>query len=320
MHRLLRFAACFTILAFTNLCNAQNMEILGEYRIGIVGQEKDNSIYQATHVGALDAALAISKRDSIDIEIVVLTPDQSQGQNQEDSLGQLFIENADGIIISPGDDLATHEAIRFAQKQGQKIVFFETEIKDITPLASIIANEFKAGFLAGKLIEKLLPTRARIAILMNAEANSAQQDRLRGLRSAIGYKRIEKIVPTQPDYFSAIEAIRKTEDTDRNDLISGWVFLDDWPLLGMPAFPWKAGERPCVAIQSSPSAFMHLDQGYLDALIVHAYYDWGYKSVETLIDCLHNDKTSPLLIETEPQVIDRANIKSYRNKWQQWLR
>jgi ABC-type sugar transport system substrate-binding protein len=307
------------ILAFASLCNAQNIEILGEYRIGIVGQEKNNSIYQATHVGALDAALAISKRDSIDIEVIVLTPDQSQGQNQEDSLGQLFIENADGIIISPGNAPTTHEAIRFAQEQGQKIVFFETDVEEINSFASIIANEFRAGFLAGKTIEKLLPTRARIAILMNAESNSTQQERLRGLRSAIGYKRIEKIVTTQPDYFSSIEAIRKTEDTDRNDLISGWVFLDDWPLLGMPAFPWKAGERPCVAIQSSPSAFMHLDQGYLDALVVHAYYDWGYKSVETLIEYLHNNKTSPRRIETEPQVIDRLNIKSYRNKWQQWL-
>jgi ABC-type sugar transport system substrate-binding protein len=318
MRHFYSFTIC-AVLALASLSQAQNIEILGEYRIGIVGQEKNNSIYQATHVGALDAALAISKRDSIDIEIIVLTPDQSQGQNQEDSLGQLFIENADGIIISPGDAPATHEAIRFAQKQGQKIVFFENDVKSITPIASIIANEFKAGFLAGKTIEKLLPTQARIAILMNAEANSTQQERLSGLRSAIGYKRIEKIVTTQADYFSAIEAIRKTEDTDRNDLISGWVFLDDWPLLGMPAFPWRAGERPCVAIQSSPSAFMHLDQGYLDALIVHAYYDWGYKSVETLIESLHNNKVSSRSIETEPQVIDRLNIQSYRNKWQQWL-
>ena len=88
----------------------------------------------------------------------------------------------------------------------------------------------------------------------------------------------------------------------------------------MPAFPWKAGERPCVAIQSSLTAFIHIDQGYLNALVVHPYYEWGFTSVNTLVECLHNGKfpDSPL-IKTAPQLIDRFNISAYRKKWQQWL-
>lgn len=315
----LYLCAALTLCLSTSL-QSQNREILGEYRIGIVGQNKDNSIYQATHLGALDAALSFSKSQAIDVEIFVLTPDKTIGEDQETSLGRLFIDNADGIIISPGNQKTTHAAIKFAQEQGQKIVFFETEVESIDPLASIVADEYQAGFLAGKTIADLLPSRARIAILMSTEVNPVQQERLRGLRAAVGYKRIETIVTTEPNYFSAIDAIRNAEDTDRNDLISGWVFLDDWPLLGMPAFPWKAGERPAVAIQSSPSAFIHLDQGYLDALIIHAYYDWGYKSVELLVEALHNKKQpDPARVVTDPQVINERNLNNYRLKWQQWL-
>jgi ABC-type sugar transport system substrate-binding protein len=310
----------WVIFASVNITSAQNREILGEYRIGIVGQDKGDSIYQATHLGALDAAHELSKRDSIDIEIVVLTPDTSQGQDQETSLGKLFINSSDGIIISPGLEAATHLALRFAQEQGQKIVFFETELEGIQPLSSIIADEYRAGFLAGQTIKSLLPSRARIAILMATKPSPAEKERLRGIRNAIGYKAIEIIVQCEPNYFSAIEAIRNAEDADRNDLISGWVFLDDWPLIGMPAFPWKAGERPCVAIQSSPTAFMHIDQGYLDALVVHPYYEWGQQSVEALVNSLHKgENPKEPRTQTQPQVIDQLNIKSYRKKWHQWL-
>lgn len=303
------------------MMHAQNREVLGEYRIGIVGQDQEDSIYQATHLGALDAAHTISKRDSIDIEIVVLTPDSSQGQNQEGSLGKLFINDADGIIISPGREATTDSAIRFAQEQGQKVIFFETDLNDIQPLASIVADEYKAGILAGQTMKELLPSRARIAILMATDPTPAEKERLRGIRNAIGYKAIEAIVQCEPNYFSAIEAIRNAEDEDRNDLISGWIFLDDWPLIGMPAYPWKAGERPCVAIQSSPTAFMHIDQGYLNALVVHPYYEWGRMSIEILIANLHNGKLlQSARMETEPQVINRLNIKDYRKKWHQWLR
>jgi ABC-type sugar transport system substrate-binding protein len=316
----IQLLSCIALM-LASLAFAQNREVLGEYRIGIVGQDREDSIYQATHLGALDAAHIISKRDSIDIEIVVLTPDSSQGQDQEGSLGKLFINDADGIIISPGRETTTHSAIRFAQEQGQKIIFFESDLEDIQPLASIVADEYKAGMLAGQTIKELLPSRGRIAILMATDPNPAQKERLRGIRNAIGYKTIEAIVQCEPNYFSAIEAIRKAEDEDRNDLISGWVFLDDWPLIGMPAYPWKAGERPCVAIQSSPTAFMHIDQGYLDALIVHPYYEWGRMSVETLVGSLHNGKSpKSARMQTEPEVIDRLNIKDYRKKWHQWLR
>ncbi len=315
----LQFLATSSLL-IASCVFAQNREMLGEYRIGIVGQDREDSIYQATQLGAMDAAHAISKRDSIDVEVVVLTPDSSLGQDQESSLSKLFINNADGIIISPGTESTTHSAIRFAQEQGQKIIFFETELEDFNPLAAIVADEYKAGLLAGQTIKEYLPSRARIAILMATNPNLAQKERLRGVRNAIGYKAIEAIVQCEPNYFSAIEAIRNAEDKDRNDLINGWIFLDDWPLIGMPAYPWKAGERPSVAIQSSPTAFIHIDQGYLNALVVHPYYEWGRMSVETLVERLHNDKfpDSPRM-ETEPQIINQFNIKDYRKKWHQWL-
>lgn len=300
---------------------AQNRELLGEYKIGFVGRDKADAIYQAAHLGAKDAALELSQKYSIDVELLISTPESSQGGTQPESLTELFIENADGFVISPTAKEVTISTIEFAMQQGQEVVFFESAIESLQPLASLLADEAAAGRLAAKALLKELPTKGRVAILTSNQSSVELEQRLEGARSVLGYRRIETIVETAPDYRSAIARISEAETNDRNDRIKGWLFLEDWPLLGMPALPWEAGELPVVAIQSSPSAFIYTDQGYLNALIVHPYYEWGYQSVATVIEKLHLNQTpSERTILTEPKTVDWRNIESYRENWMRWFK
>lgn len=301
--------------------HAQNRELLGEYRIGIVGRDQGDAIYQATHLGAQDAARELSEQYSIDVELIDFTPNVEQGGSQPASLAGLFIENADGFIISPAEPEVIRSSIEFALEQEQKVVFFESQIDDIQPLAAYIADEAAAGRIAAEALLAALPTKGRVAILVSNHPSSGMQDRLVGARAALGYRRIEAVVSCAPDYQSAIETIRATQEADHNDLIQGWLFLGDWPLLGMPALPWKPGELPCVAIQSSPSAFMYIDQGYVSALIVHPYYEWGKLSVTALINKLHKQQTPEERIQSSaPWVVDWRNLESYRESWKTWLK
>ena len=300
---------------------AQNRELLAELKIGMIGRDLSDPAYQATHTGALDAAEELGKRYSIDVEVRILTPSLADGQSQSSALGQLLIEGADGFIISPEISREVNESIRFAIEEGQKVVVFES-LQPLEPaLARIIADEQAAGRQAGEAILPHLPTRGRIAVLTSTDPNKAEQARLQGLRDALGYKRIECIVPCEPNYTGAIEAVRRAEEEDTNHLIKGWVFLDDWPLRGTPALPWPSGKLPCVAIQSTPSAFIYLDSGYLSAFITHPYYEWGYRSVETLVQTLFlgtPPKEPTHVLKT--RVIKWDNAEAYRQKWQDWIR
>jgi ABC-type sugar transport system substrate-binding protein len=160
-----------------------------------------------------------------------------------------------------------------------------------------------------------------VAILTASEPTPQLEQRLEGLRAALGYRRIETIVTTEPNYHDAIRAIQEAETADHNKMIFGWVFLEDWPLKGMPALPWKPGKKPVVAIQSSPSAFIYADEGYLDALVVHPYYEWGYLGVEALVEKLHLGKTpeSPVKL-TSPRLVDWRNFEDYRENWKVWFK
>jgi ribose transport system substrate-binding protein len=299
---------------------AQNREILAELKIGVIGRSLADPSYQAVHSGARDAARALSQSYSIDVELRVLTPQLSNGQTQSSALGQLLIEGADGFIISPEINSEVEESIRFAIEEGQKAVVFEGLKPVANALAQVVANERAAGRQAGKAIQSKLPTRGRIAILTSEQPNEAELARLDGLRDALGYKRIECIVTCQPNYRSANEAIRLAEEKDRGHLIKGWVFLNDWPLRGAPALPWPPGKLPCVAIQSSPATFIYLDEGYLSAFVAHPYYDWGYRSMEMLIQSLYRKQSpEPYTLVLGTRVINKDNAEAYRREWQEWL-
>jgi len=315
------FQSIFILLTVCQIVSGQNREILGEYKIGIIGRDRENTIYQAAHLGAFDAARELSERYSIDVELLIATPESSQGGSQPSSLAELFVADADGFIISPGDSDVVAASIKFAMQQGQQVVFFESQLPGVEPIASILADEEQAGRLAGKAILKKLPTKGRVAILTSSSPTPQLEQRLAGVRAALGYRRIERVIATEPNYHAAIKTIQDAQEADRNDQIKGWIFLDDWPLLGMPALPWKPGKMPVVAIQSSPSAFIYTDKGYLDALIVHPYYDWGYQSVVTMVEKLHNGKApASTTILTQPRVVDWRNLKAYRAAWQTWFK
>lgn len=303
-----------------SLCG-QNQEILGEYKIGIIGQDLEEAIYQAAHHGAKDAALELSRKYSIDVELLVATPKITQGGSQSVSLAELFVDAADGLLLSPNSAEFITSTVEFARQHEQEIVYFESDLPDTKPLAAILADEIAAGQMAAEAILKELPSRGRVAVLTSSQSTTQLEQRLQGVRSALGFKRIQSVVQTDPDYRSAIRAIEAAEEADHNDLISGWIFLEDWPMRGMPVLPWKSGRKPVVAIQSSPSSFVYSEQGYLDALIVHPYYEWGYRGVEVLIEKLHHKREpEDRTVYTKPRVIDWRNFDEYRENWKVWFK
>ena len=319
--RLLRRLLLCCLFLSSTVARAQNQEVLGEYRIGIIGRDGSDAVYHAFHKGASDAARDLAVNDSIDIELFDRTPQSPDPEAQIEAVSQLFVEEADGIVISPVDPAALQPVLTFVSGQGVEVVLFEATVEDFNPLASFPADETEAGRLAGLAALKEMPRSGRAAILIDRNADANMRARLDGIRSSLGYRRIYGIVECEPDYNSAIEAIQQATEADVNDLIGGWIFLDDWPLLGLPALPWKPGKGDCVAIQSSPSTLMYLEREYIDALIVHPYYEWGYESVKTLIDKLHKG-TDPeeAVILLPPQTIDWRNIDTYRANWTAWMK
>lgn len=312
---------------FTQL-SAQNNELLGSYKIGFIGKNKDSAKYKAVYAGVQSAAKALGKRYSIEVETFDLSPSLSQANqsvsaladSQSDAIIESYLKNINGIILSPSKKDRLASILELAQFNKIEIIFLEETIDSIAALQSIESDEFTAGKLIGESLLKRLPTAGRVAILTSAEPSNIFAARLKGVKAALGYKRIETIVQTEANYASAVEAVKRAETNDVNHYIKGWVFLDDWALRGLPDFPWQPKRIPIVTVQSSATPHLFFDLGYLHSMVSHPYFDWGYQASSTLIKKFFKGETpeAPSL-ELPPLLVNQQTIEASKNRWKEWL-
>lgn len=308
------------LLNFSQTLQAQNNELLGSYKIAFIGKDKESSKYKAVFSGIKDAAKTLGVELSIEVEVLELSPIQNQEDTQSEAIIQSFLKNVDGIILSPAENENLSTALKLIQFHKKEIVLLEQPVSSIDPLLSIQPNEVQAGKLAAKALLKQLPTQGRVAILTSSQPSDILKQRMQGVKSILGYKRIETVVQTEPNYKSALISIKQAEDNDVDHYIKGWLFLDDWALRGMPDLPWQPNALPLVAIQSSATTNLFYDLGYLNAMVLHPYHDWGYQASEVLIKKLFK-KQSPANNVTipEPILVNWENIDVYKKYWREWL-
>lgn len=325
---------CFLALFFSGLFSplsqltAQNNELLGSYKIGFIGKNKDSAKYKAVYAGIQSAAKALGKSYSIEVETFDLSPRLNQANEDSSKLAELqaeaviecYLKNIDGMILCPKENPRLSSILKLARFNAIEIVFLEEAIDSVTSLQRIESDEFKAGKLLGESLLNRLPTSGRVAILTTAKPSPIFEARLKGVKAALGYKRIETIVQTESNYASAVEALKKAESEDVNHYIKGWVFLDDWALRGLPDFPWQPKRIPTVTVQSSATSHLFYDLGYLHSMVSHPYYDWGYQASSTLIKKFFKGETpeTPAL-KLAPLLVNQQTIEASKKRWKQWL-
>ena len=216
------------LLNFSQTLQAQNNELLGSYKIAFIGKDKESSKYKAVFSGIKDAAKTLGKEFSIEVEVLELSPIKNQEVTQSDAIIQSFLKNVDGIILSPSENENLSSALKLTQFHKKEVVLLEQPAGSISALLSIQPNEVQAGKLAAKALLKKLPTQGRVAILTSLEPSIIFKQRMQGVKSILGYKRIETVVQTEPNYKSALKSIKQAEDNDVDHYIKGWLFLDDW--------------------------------------------------------------------------------------------
>ena len=314
------FFSLLLLLNFSHTLQAQNNELLGSYKIAFIGKDKESSKYKAIFSGIKDAAKTLGEEYSIEVEVFELSPIQDQEDTQLEAIIQSFLKNVDGIILSPAENENLSTALKLIQFHKKEIVFLEQPVSSIASLMIIQPNEVQAGKLAAKALLKELPTQGRVAILTSSKPSTILEERMKGVKSILGYKRIEAVIKTEPNYKSALKSIKQAEDNDVDRYIKGWLFLDDWGLRGMPDLPWQPNALPLVAIQSSATTNLFYDLGYLNAIVLHPYHDWGYQASEVLIKKMFKKK-SPAnnVIIPEPILVNWENIDIYKKYWREWL-
>ncbi|MFH0981951.1 MAG: substrate-binding domain-containing protein [Planctomycetota bacterium] len=293
-----------------------------EYKIGLIAKSEGNPVFMAARVGAEDAARELGAKYGVKIEILWRTPAEEDAQKQASFIEQLTVVGVDGIAISCSDASKVTAAIDRAVERGTPVVCFDSDAAKSKRFVYHGIDDVDCGRQVMRELAKALgPAGGKIAILAGNQNAPNLQARVRGAQEeSAKYPQI-KLVDVYYHKETAQDATAKVQEvqTANPDLV-GWAMVGGWPLFSDALMDWRPGEVKIVAVDALPAQLKYVEKGIVQALLAQRVYHWGYRSVELLIEKLHDGKAPLNDRDIAPlDRVTRENVTEYGKNWAKWL-
>ena len=291
------------------------------YTIGMIAKSQGNPFFEASRVGAMDAARDLGKKYGIRIKVEWRTPNEEDAQKQADTIEQLLLGGVDGITISCSDAKKVTDAINKAASQGVPVVTFSGDAAQSQRMAALGIDDFQCGEQTMDELARLLNGKGVVAAI------DGNQNALNLQRRAAGFQHAAKKYPgisLRGIYYhkeTPQDAVAKIEEVmQANPDVTGWGLLGGWPLFTENALKWPPGTVKCVAVDALPQELGYVRDGHVQLLLSQDVYGYGYKSVEMLIDKIHLKKNPGSAIDNSALTpVTAENVEAFAKNWEKWL-
>ena len=310
-------AVLFLVLSAGTPAQAQKKS----YTIGLVAKSQGNPVFQAARVGANDAAKKLGKKYGIEIKIDWRTPNEEDPQKQAEAIEQLAISGADGIAVSCSDANKLTDAINSAVKSGVPVATFDSDAPASKRFVTYAIDDVQCGERVMEELAKAMGGKGVVAILAGNQNAPNLQKRVQGVKNAARKYPGIKIRDTYYHKETPQDAAAKVEQVmQANPDITGWAMIGGWPLFTDGALKWQPGAVKCVSVDALPPQLAYLRSGHVQILLAQKVYEWGYRSVEHLINKIHLKKDPASTKDVSELVpVTKANVDEFAKNWEKWL-
>jgi len=317
-------ASVFTLAAVLFLVLSAGTPVQAQkksYTIGLVAKSQGNPVFQAARVGANDAARELGRKYGIEIKIDWRTPNEEDPQKQAEAIEQLAISGADGIAVSCSDANKLTDAINSAVKSGVPVATFDSDAPASKRFVTYAIDDLQCGERVMDELAKFMGGKGVVAILAGNQNAPNLQKRVQGVKAAA--KKFPGITIRETYYHKETpqDAAAKVEQVmQANPDITGWAMVGGWPLFTDNALKWKPGTVKCVSVDALPPELAYLRSGHVQLLLAQQVYEWGYRSVEHLINKIHLKNDPPKVKDVSELVpVTKENADAFARNWEKWL-
>ena len=309
--------AALALLAFGS-ASAQTKK---SYVIGLVAKSQGNPVFQAARVGAEQAAKELGEKHNINIRIDWRTPNEEDAQKQAEAIEQLVLSGAHGIAVSCSDANKLTDAINSAVRDGVPVATFDSDAPASRRFVSYAVDDVQCGEQVMEELAKAMGGKGVVAILAGNQNAPNLQKRVQGVKNvAAKYPNI-KIRETFYHKETPQDAAARVEQVMQSHPdITGWAMIGGWPLFTDNALKWAPGSVKCVSVDALPAQLQYLRSGHVQVLLAQQVFEWGYRSVEHLINKLHLKKNPPAVKDVSELVrVTKDNVDEFSKNWSKWL-
>ena len=232
-----------------------------------------------------------------------------------------MLAGADGIAVSCSDANKLTDAINSAVKSGVPVATFDSDAPASKRFVTYAIDDVQCGERVMEELAKAMGGKGVVAILAGNQNAPNLQKRVQGVKNAARKYPGIKIRDTYYHKETPQDAAAKVEQVmQANPDITGWAMIGGWPLFTDGALKWQPGAVKCVSVDALPPQLAYLRSGHVQILLAQKVYEWGYRSVEHLINKIHLKKDPASTKDVSELVpVTKANVDEFAKNWEKWL-
>jgi ribose transport system substrate-binding protein len=313
-------AAVILAVAVAGCSRESNAPGAAGFKIAMIAKSSTNPVFLSARTGAEAAARELSQKHNLPIEIMWLTPPLEDGQVQAQRIAQAVNEGASAVLISCSDARKVTGAINDAVARGVPVMTFDSDAADSKRFAFYGVDDLKTGEAVMNELAAQMGEEGAVAILagnMNAPNLNRRED---GVRQVI--KKYPKMTivgsfyHTETPQDAAAEVVRVQNAYPQ---IQGWAMVGGWPLFTQTLLTDLDPARiKIVAVDALPAQLAYVEKGLAPVLLAQPTYQWGYVSVQKIIEKVHLKQEVPTIVPMELVRVSKENLGSWARQLRDW--
>jgi ribose transport system substrate-binding protein len=289
-------------------------------KIALIAKASTNPVFLSARTGAEAAAKEITAKTGVPIEIAWLTPPTEDGQVQAQRIAQAVNEGASAILISCSDAGKVTGAIDDAVARGVQVMTFDSDAPDSKRFAFYGVDDVKTGEAVMNELAAQMGEKGAIAILAGNQNAPNLRKRVDGVKQAAAKYPNMRIIDTfyhiETPQDAAAEVLRVQGAYPD---IQGWAMIGGWPLFTQTLLTDLDPKRiKIVAVDGLPAELPYVEKGLAPVLLAQPTYLWGYVSVKTIFDKVHDKKDVPEIIPMDLVRVSKENLGTWARQLQTW--
>ena len=289
-------------------------------KIAMIAKSSTNPVFLSARTGADAAAKELSQKHGIPIEVVWLTPPAEDGQVQAQRIAQAVNEGASAVLISCSDAGKVTGAINDAVGRGVAVMTFDSDAPQSNRFAFYGVDDIKTGEAVMKELAPLMNGKGQVAILAGNQNAPNLRNRVAGVKQEAakhpGIRIVDTFYHLETPQDAAAEVIRVQNAYPE---ITGWAMIGGWPLFTQTLLSdLDPGKVKIVAVDALPAELAYVEKGLAPVLLAQPTYNWGYVSVEKIVDKVHLKQDVPQIIPMELVRVSKENLGTWARQLKTW--
>ncbi|HVA58445.1 MAG TPA: substrate-binding domain-containing protein [Gemmatimonadaceae bacterium] len=299
---------------------AANTALPKTFTIAMIAKSSTNPVFLSGRIGAEAAAAEQSKKLGINISIDWLTPPTEDAQVQAQRVSQAVDAGDNAILMSTSDANKVTDAINSAVDRGVPVMMFDSDAPNSKRFSFYGGDDNAIGRQVMDELAKQMNGKGNIAILAGNQNAPNLQQRVQGVKDAAakypGIKILSTFYHAETPQDAAAEVIRAMNAYPN---IQGWAMIGGWALWTKALLTTLDPSKiKVVSVDALPQQLAYITKGIAPVLLAQPTYDWGYVSVNTIVDhvLLHQDV--PAHVQMNLIRVTKDNLGTYARQLKAW--